>query len=310
MAGVKNNEMRMFTYTSISALILRMSKVLEELLILLRLEDLGAGTYRGQSQDLGWGRVYGGQVLGQAVMAANSTVKMRRLHSLHAYFVRPGDTKLPIEYQVEQVRDGGSFSVRRVVASQAAQVIFNMSASFQAAEEGYDHQPVMPEVAGPEGLPSELDRAKAHVDRIPEAFRQRALCERPIEIRVVNPDDSIPGRVQEPKRYSWIRSSGALPDDPAVHQCLLAYASDWGLLSTSLRPHGVSIMSRAVQTASLDHAMWFHRDFRIDDWLLYVTDSPSAQSARGFTRGEVFTRDGRLVASTAQEGLIRKRKQE
>jgi acyl-CoA thioesterase-2 len=285
-----------------------MSKVLEELLTLLRLEDLGNGAYRGQSQDLGWGRVYGGQVLGQAMMAAGATVEGRRAHSLHAYFVRPGDTKLPIDYQVERVRDGGSFSVRRVVASQSDQVIFNMSASFHIEEEGFDHQFPMPDVPGPEGLQSELERARANIDRIPEALRSQAMCERPIEMRVVNPDNATLG--QEPKRYTWIRSSGALPDDPAVHQCLLAYASDWGLLATSLRPHGISILSRAVQTASLDHAMWFHRDFRIDDWLLYVTDSPSAQNARGFTRGEVYSRDGRLVASTTQEGLIRKRRQE
>lgn len=285
-----------------------MSKVLEELVTLLRLEDRGEGNYRGQSQDLGWGRVYGGQVLGQAVMAAGATVPDRRLHSLHAYFVRPGDTKLPIDYQVELVRDGGSFSVRRVVARQEDQVIFNMSASFQSEEDGFDHQFPMPEVHGPDGLLSELEKARANIDRIPEALRARAVCERPIEMRVVNPDNATLG--QEPKRCTWIRSAGALPDDPVVHQCLLAYASDWGLLATSLRPHGVSILSRSVQTASLDHAMWFHRDFRIDDWLLYVTDSPSAQNARGFTRGEVFTRDGRLVASTAQEGLIRKRRQE
>jgi acyl-CoA thioesterase-2 len=249
-------------------------------------------------------------VLGQAVMAAGATVKDRRMHSLHAYFVRPGDTSLPIDYQVEQVRDGGSFSVRRVVASQSDQVIFNLSASFHSEEEGFDHQSAMPEVPGPEGLLSELDRAKANIDRIPEALRQRAVCERPIEMRVVNPDSAVPGQPQEPKRYTWIRSAGALPDELVVHQCILAYASDWGLLSTSLRPHGISILSRQIQTASLDHAMWFHRDFRIDDWLLYVTDSPSAQNARGFTRGEVFTRDGKLVASTAQEGLIRKRRQE
>jgi len=283
-----------------------MSKVLEELLTLLRLEDLGKGAYRGQSQDLGWGRVYGGQVLGQAVIAAGATVESRRLHSFHSYFVRPGDTKLPIDYQVELVRDGGSFSVRRVVASQSNQVIFNMSASFQIAEEGFEHQSPMPEVSGPEGLQSELDWARANVHRIPEAMRPRAVCDRPIEIRVVNRDNGQVG--QEPKRYSWIRSSGPMPDDPVVHQCLLAYASDWGLLSTSLRPHGVSIWTRSVQTASLDHAMWFHRDFRMDDWLLYVTDSPSAQNARGFNRGEVYTRDGRLVASAVQEGLIRKRR--
>jgi acyl-CoA thioesterase-2 len=287
-----------------------MNKVLEELLTLLRLENLGEGVYRGQSQDLGWGRVYGGQVLGQAVMAAGATVPERRLHSLHSYFVRPGDPRLPIDYHVELVRDGGSFSVRRVVARQSDEVIFNMSASFQSEEEGFDHQSAMPEVSGPDGLLSELDRAKANIDRIPEAIRARAVCERPIEMRVVNPDNAIPGQPQEPKRYTWIRAAGALPDDQVVHQCLLAYASDWGLLSTSLRPHGVSILSRSVQTASLDHAMWFHRDFRIDDWLLYVTDSPSAQNARGFTRGEVYSRDGRLVASTTQEGLIRKRRQE
>lgn len=285
-----------------------MSNVLEELLTLLRLEDRGEGIYRGQSQDLGWGRVYGGQVLGQAVMAAGATVPDRRLHSLHSYFVRPGDTKLPIDYCVELVRDGGSFSVRRVVARQDGQAIFNMSASFQIDEDGFEHQAAMPDVHGPDGLLSELEKARADIDRIPEALRARAMCERPIEMRVVNPDSATPG--QEPKRYTWIRSAGALPDDPVVHQCLLAYASDWGLLATSLRPHGISILSRSVQTASLDHAMWFHRDFRIDDWLLYVTDSPSAQHARGFTRGEVFTRDGRLVASTAQEGLIRRRRQE
>src|SRR5579859_269101 len=283
-----------------------MSKVLEELLTLLRLEDLGEGTYRGQSQDLGWGRVYGGQVLGQAVMAAGATVPERRLHSLHSYFVRPGDPRLPIDYHVELVRDGGSFSVRRVVARQSDEVIFNMSASFQSEEDGFDHQFPMPDVPGPEGLLSELERARANIDRIPEALRSRAVCERPIEMRVVNPDNATPG--QEPKRYTWIRASGALPDDPVIHQCLLAYASDWGLLATSLRPHGISILSRSVQTASLDHAMWFHRDFRIDDWLLYVTDSPSASGARGFTRDEVYDRQGRLVASAAQEGLIRPRK--
>jgi len=284
-----------------------MSDVLNELITLLRLEDLGQDTYRGQSQDLGWGRVYGGQVLGQAVMAAAATIEDRALHSLHSYFVRPGDTRLPIEYQVERVRDGGSFSVRRVVASQAGQTIFNLSSSFQTAEEGYDHQFPMPDVPGPEGLQSELERARANIDSIPEALRPRALCERPIEMRVIDPD--MPVR-QNPLRCMWIRSAGALPDDPVVHQCVLAYASDWGLLATSLRPHDTTILSRKVQTASLDHAMWFHRDFRVDEWLLYVTDSPSAQGARGFTRGEVFTRDGRLVASTAQEGLIRKRRPE
>lgn len=285
-----------------------MSKVLEELIALLRLEDIGNDGYRGQSQDPGWGRVYGGQVLGQAVIAAGATVEGRKLHSLHAYFVRPGDVKLPIDYQVERVRDGGSFSVRRVVASQSGQPIFNLSSSFHIVEEGWDHQSAMPDVPGPEGIPSEQERAQAFVGKFPEELVKRALADRPIEMRVVNPDDHFNGTKQDPLRYVWIRANGTMPDDLLVHQCLLAYASDWGLLSTSLRPHGISILSRKVQTASLDHAMWFHRDFRIDDWLLYVTDSPSASSACGFTRGEVYDRQGRLVASAAQEGMIRPRK--
>jgi acyl-CoA thioesterase-2 len=285
-----------------------MNTVLEHLISLLRLEDLGNGGYRGQSQDPGWGRVYGGQVLGQAVMAAGATVEGRALHSLHAYFVRPGDTKLPIDYQVERVRDGGSFSVRRVVASQSGLPIFNLSSSFQVAEDGFEHQSSIPDVPGPEGIPSEQDRAKEYAAKLPVEVLKRALADRPIEMRVVNPDDYFNGTIQPPLRYAWIRATGPVPDDPLVHQCLLAYASDWGLLSTSLRPHGVTILSRRIQSASLDHAMWFHRDFRIDDWLLYVTDSPSAAGARGFTRGEVYDRAGRLVASAAQEGLIRQRK--
>ncbi len=285
-----------------------MSEVLKHLIALLRLEDLGNDGYRGQSQDLGWGRVYGGQVLGQAVTAAGATIEGRRLHSLHAYFVRPGDTKLPIDYQVERVRDGGAFSVRRVVASQSGQPIFNLSSSFQTEEEGYEHQSDMPDVPGPEDIPNEQERARDYADKLPPDVLKRALADRPIEMRIVDPDDHFGGTKQAPKRYQWIRAAGPMPDEPIVHQCLLAYASDWGLLSTSLRPHGLSILSRKIQSASLDHAMWFHREFRIDEWLLYVTDSPSASGARGFTRGEVYDRQGRLVASTAQEGLIRQRK--
>jgi acyl-CoA thioesterase-2 len=285
-----------------------MNTVLEHLIALLRLEDLGNDGYRGQSQDLGWGRVYGGQVLGQAVTAAGATISGRRLHSLHAYFVRPGDTALPIDYQVERVRDGAGFSVRRVVASQSGLPIFNMSSSFQIDEEGYEHQFPMPDVPGPETIPNEQERARRNADKLPPDVLKRALADRPIEMRIVDPDDHFNGTRLEPKRYQWMRAAGPTPDDPIVHQCLLAYASDWGLLSTSLRPHGLSILSRKIQSASLDHAMWFHRDFRIDDWLLYVTDSPSASGARGFTRGEIFDRQGRLVASTAQEGLIRQRK--
>ena len=284
-----------------------MKTKLEELIELLSLEDLGDDVYRGQSQDPGWGRVYGGQVLGQAVVAAHATVPERGMHSFHCYFVRPGDVTLPIDYHVERVRDGGSFSVRRVVARQSALPIFNLSASFHIVEDGYDHQAKMPDVPGPEDLPNEQERARAYVDRLPESMRQRAVADRPIEMRIVDPDDYFDHTRMEPRRHAWIRAAGPVPDDAVVHQCLLAYASDWGLLSTSLRPHGVSLLSNQVQTASLDHAMWFHRDFRIDDWLLYVTDSPTAIGARGFARAEVFSRDGRLVASAVQEGLIRPR---
>ncbi len=286
-----------------------MTTKLEELIALLSLQDLGDGVYRGQSTDPGWGRVYGGQVLGQAVVAAHATVEKRGMHSFHCYFVRPGDVKLPIDYHVERVRDGGSFSVRRVVAKQSDLPIFNLSASFHIDEEGYDHQSAMPDVPGPEDIPNEQERAKGYVHRLPESMRKRAVADRPIEMRIVNPDDYFDHTRMEPKRYAWIRASGPVPDDAVVHQCLLAYASDWGLLSTSLRPHGISILSREIQTASLDHAMWFHRDFRMDEWLLYVTDSPTAIGARGFTRAEVFSRDGRLVASAAQEGMIRPRKE-
>jgi acyl-CoA thioesterase II len=187
-------------------------------------------------------------------------------------------------------------------------VIFNLSSSFQIAEEGYEHQSDMPDVPGPEDIPNEQERARSYADKLPPDVLKRALADRPIEMRIVNPDDHFGGTRLEAKRYQWIRAAGPMPDELIMHQCLLAYASDWGLLSTSLRPHGLSILSRKIQSASLDHAMWFHRDFRIDEWLLYVTDSPSASEARGFTRGEVYDRQGRLVASTAQEGLIRPRK--
>ena len=285
-----------------------MTAKLEELIKLLTLDDRGEDVYRGQSIDPGWGRVYGGQVLGQAVVAAHATIKTRGMHSFHCYFVRPGDVKLPIDYHVERVRDGGSFSVRRVVAKQADLPIFNLSASFHIVEEGYDHQSAMPDVPGPESLPNEQERAQSYLHRLPEAMRKRAVADRPIEMRIVNPDDYFDHTKMEPKRYTWLRAAGPVPDDVVVHQCLLAYASDWGLLTTSLRPHGISILSPEIQTASLDHAMWFHRDFRMDDWLLYVTDSPTAIGARGFTRAEIFSRDGRLVASAAQEGMIRPRK--
>ncbi len=283
-----------------------MSKVLEELVDLLTLERIEQNLFRGQSQDLGWGNVFGGQVLGQALSAAEQTVTGGRLvHSFHSYFMRTGDASRPIVYDVESIRDGKSFTTRRVVAIQGGRPIFSMSASFQKPEPGFDHQSEKPEVRGPEGLKSERELALAAKDRIPAAFRERALAERPIEIRPVSPVDPLSPDKRPPTRQVWYRAAARLPDTPSVHQYLLAYASDFNFLGTSMQPHGVSWLSPGMQVASLDHAMWFHRPFRLDEWLLYVVDSPSATSARGLVRGQFFTEEGVLVASTMQEGLIR-----
>jgi len=283
-----------------------MSKVLTELIELLTLERIEENLFRGQSQDLGWGNVFGGQVLGQALSAAAQTVREpRKVHSFHSYFLRTGDAKRPIVYDVDCIRDGKSFTTRRVVAIQGGSPIFSMAASFQAPEDGFEHQAPMPEAKGPEGLKSEAELARAAADRIPEMLRERALAEKPIEIRPVNPQDPLSPERREPQRQIWYRAAGRLPDDLSVHQYLLAYASDFNFLGTSMQPHGVSWLSPKMQVASLDHAMWFHRPFRLDQWLLYVVDSPSASSARGLARGQFFTQDGTLVASTMQEGLIR-----
>jgi acyl-CoA thioesterase-2 len=284
-----------------------MRDYLKELLDLLRLEPLEADRFRGQSQDLGWGRVFGGQVIGQAMVAATNTIEGRPVHSMHAYFLRPGDVEHPIDYVVERVRDGGSFSVRRVVAHQLGKPIFEMSASFQAPEEGFEHQFPMPDIAGPEGLTSELDLARAIRQSLPERMHELYLCDRPIEVRPIDPVNPYKPEAKPPYKYSWIRAVGEMPDDPTLHKCLLAYASDWGFVHTSTRPHGVTFMTQGMQTASLDHAMWFHRDFRMDQWLLYAQDSPSASHGRGFNRGNIYTADGTLVVSVCQEALIRKR---
>ncbi|MEC9397456.1 MAG: acyl-CoA thioesterase II [Myxococcota bacterium] len=281
--------------------------VLEELIQQLGLEQLEVNLFRGQSQDLGWGTVFGGQVLGQALSAAVQTVPEDRfVHSLHGYFLRPGDVNHPIIYEVDRIRDGKSFATRRVVAIQKGRPIFNMAASFQVEEEGFSHQDEMPEVPGPEGLKSEQELAELVKDLIPEPMRERALAERPIELRPVRPTNPLKPRVSEPEHAVWYRSLRELPDDPSLHRYLLAYGSDFHFLTTALKPHGMSWLSPGMQMASLDHAMWFHRPFRMDEWLLHVVESPTTSGARGLVRGRFFTRDGKLVATTAQEGLMRK----
>lgn len=283
-----------------------MNPVLSKLLNLLQLERIEVDIFRGQSQDLGWGAVFGGQVIGQALSAAAQTVPADRpAHSLHAYFLRPGDVRAPILYTVDRIRDGRSFTTRRVVAVQHGQAILSLSASFQVDEPGFDHQVPMPSVPGPEGLLDERSLAERIAERIPESFRAIALAERPIEVRPVNPLNALRPDRRPPVKHVWMRVPEALPDDPALHRYLLAYASDFHLLLTALQPHGASWLSRRMQVASLDHALWIHRPFRFDDWLLYTMESPSANGAKGLVQGRFYDRAGHLVASTCQEGLIR-----
>jgi len=284
-----------------------MPKALAELIALLDLEPIEVNLFRGVSPQEGWQRVFGGQVCAQALVAARRTVEGRLAHSFHAYFLRPGDPAVPILYDVDRIRDGQSFTTRRVVAIQHGKAIFNMQVSFQVEEPGLEHQLPMPDVPAPETLATELERRRAIADRLPEPMRSSFVRERAIEVRPVAPNDEFDPVVREPAHDVWFRAVGTLPDDPALHQCVLAYASDLTLLDTSMLPHAISWWSEKLQTASIDHAMWFHRPFRADEWLLYAQDSPSASGARGFNRGSVFTRDGRLVASVAQEGLIRRR---
>ena len=286
-----------------------MSQVLDELVALLSLETIEENLFRGASQDLGFPQLFGGQVLGQALSAACQTVIAdRHVHSLHGYFLRAGDALLPVVYQVERVRDGGSFSTRRVTAIQKGQPIFFCSASFQADEPGFEHQPSMPEgIEAPENLPSEMDLFSPHAERIPQPMRDKIFCAKPIQIRPVNPGDPFRPKPSEPLNMYWFKADGSLSANPALHKYLLAYASDFGLLTASLRPHGASFWQPDMQVASLDHALWFHRDLKMDDWHLYVQESPWSGGARGFSRGSIFNRAGELVASVAQEGLIRKR---
>lgn len=287
-----------------------MSPVLDDLVKLLALERIEENLFRGQSQDLGWGTVFGGQVLGQALSAAAQTVPASRpVHSLHAYFLRPGRVDRPIVYDVDRIRDGGSFTTRRIVAIQGGEAIFNMAASFHELEEGFEHEDVQPEAPPPESAPTDQELWARHLDRLPPFARERAVAERPFEMRLVDPDaDLFHPQKKAPRRLVWLRARASLPDDQALHRYLLAWVSDHSLVTTSLFPHGVTWLTRGMHVASLDHVMWFHRPVRVDDWLLYVIDSPAAHGARGFARGRLFDRAGHLVASVAQEGLIRMKK--
>ena len=278
---------------------------LDLLLRLLDLERLELNLFRGHNRDIGSGRVFGGQVLAQGLVAAGRTVEGRQAHSLHGYFMLAGDVNTPIVYQVDRIRDGKSFTTRRVLAIQEGREIFCMLCSFHVDEQGIEHGAPLPDVPPPQALPRELDLVRAMAERIPESVRDVYTQDRPIDFRPVAPVDPFAPEVREPVKHMWFRAEGTMPDEPILHQAVLAYASDYGLLGTALLPHGLSFLMRRVQAASLDHAVWFHRPFRVDDWLLYATDAPAAAGARGFTRGSIFTRDGTMVASTAQEGLLR-----
>lgn len=288
------------------------------LLSLLDLEQLELNLFRGHSPAISFTRVYGGQVLAQSLVAAQRTVGLdeapgslpgapRSMHSMHAYFLLAGDPKVPIIYEVERVRDGGSFTTRRVKAIQHGQAIFVMSASFHKEEVSFDHQVAMPKVPGPDELPSERDLRMALVDKLPENLKSYLMRDRPTEMRIVEVERYRDRKAGAPMQHVWVRAAGKLPDDPQIHHCVLAYASDFTLLDTALVAHGKLMFDTDIQLASLDHAMWIHRPFRADEWLLYAQDSPNAAGARGFSRGSVFRRDGVLVASTVQEGLMRQR---
>ena len=274
----------------------------QTILDLLRLEQLDTDRFRGQSHFMGSPNVFGGQVLGQSLHAAGITVAQRRPHSLHAMFLLPGNHRLPIDYEVERVRDGGSFSTRRVVAIQEGRRIFVMSASFQSEEEGLSHQRPAPAGPDPDSLASILPSWKARA-----AGTGRQYQPVPVDFRAEEASDVFSANTGKPYKQLWLRSPLALPDDPLVHETLFAYVSDYGLLSTSLQPHGIGLGDPRLQMASLDHAIWFHRPFRMDEWLLYTMESPNAAGGRGLSLGHVYNRDGVLVASLAQEGLIRLR---
>lgn len=281
---------------------------IEQLIRTLDLEKLEENLFRGTSPQIGWQRVFGGQVIAQALVAAQRTVEEdRHVHSLHAYFMRPGDPSVPIVYEVDRIRDGTSFTTRRVVAIQHGKAIFSLSASFQYDEQGFSHQIPMPDTPSPEVLNGEDEIRARYIANAAEPIRRYWQSPRPIEICPANPGDYFMRQKLEPVQSVWVRTTGMVPDDRRLKTAILAYLSDMTLLDTSLYAHGTSVFERSLQAASLDHAMWFHREVFYDDWLLYTQDSPSASGARGMTRGSIFSRSGTLVASVAQEGLIRKR---
>ena len=279
---------------------------LVDLLKRLSLERLDEYTFRGESHDLGWGSLFGGHVLGQALSAASHTVPPERLvHSLHAYFLQTGRVDTPIEYTVEPLRDGRSFLTRRITASQANTPIFTVTASFHADEFGLEHQVTQPDAPRPGALIPERQLARNVSAALPEKLKKAALGERAIELRPVDPVNPFDPKKRDPKRMVWYRANGPVSGGPSVHRSLLAYASDFSFITTALQPHGVSWLTPGIRMSSLDHSMWFHRPFRMDQWLLHVMESPSAHGARGFVRGQIFDESGNLVASTAQEGVIR-----
>jgi len=286
------------------------SSSLLDLLAILDLEPIEVNLFRGRSPQVGWQRVFGGQVIGQALVAACRTVEGiadRPPHSLHAYFLLAGDPKVPIIYEVDRIRDGRSFTTRRVLAIQHGRAIFAMSVSFHGREAGLSHQAEMPKVPGPESLPSEVEIRQRILPMMSDRIRRYFERERPIELRPVEFERYLGKKFPEGRFNVWIRATGVLPEAAAIHQCVLAYASDLTLLDSALIPHGRTVFEKTLMAASLDHALWFHRPFKADEWLLYAQDSPNASGARGFARGLIFTQDGTLVASVAQEGLLRER---
>jgi acyl-CoA thioesterase-2 len=281
-----------------------MGEALRRLLDVLDLEEIDRNIFRGQNEPNRYGRLFGGQVAAQALVAASRTVEGRFPHSLHGYFLRGGDPAAPVVFSVDRIRDGSSFATRRVVAVQHGRPIFNMSVSYHLVEEGYEHQDEMPEVTPPEEMRSWEERAREAGDRIPKPLRRWMLAERPIELRSNEPHSWFSSEPARGPNAVWLRANGEVADDPILHACLLTYASDMGFVDNIYRPHRHP-GPRDVMMASLDHAVWFHRPLRIDDWILYLQESPSASGARGYVRGTMFDRSGRLVASTAQEGLMR-----
>ncbi len=283
-----------------------MGKPLNELLDLLQLESLEKGLFRGQSEHLGLPQVYGGQVIGQALSASRYTVKDdRKVHSFHCYFLFPGDPEKPITYDVENLRDGRSFSTRRVKAIQNGRPIFYLTASYHVDEPGFEHQTVMPDIPGPDNYLSESDLAIKISEHLPEKLKSTFCGEKPIEVRPVTVINPLKPKKAEPTQYLWIKANGQVPENQLIHQYLLAYASDWGFLVTALHPHEVSLMTPKFQIATIDHSMWFHRPFKMDEWLLYSIKSPSASNTRGLVQGEIFNQQGSLVASAVQEGVMR-----